>query len=231
MPSSRLRNGSLCVLRAEREPGSHLALGRFGLRKPAERWVQWLAGTWTANGSGDSSTFLSGTRFLAWTAAQKGDGAFEINRKVKNQVRRVSFRWCQGSCMPGPAEDSLFRPLAWICPRSCGCVEAAHPYCPLNCRNTTAPWLQSNQKSWRCCAFFPGLLQGMQVGQKQGRNPSLSKLVFVVHRNFVWQPSCTWNVSFASFGERCLGAKVLWTEKGLGPTSSLVLSKILAGAW
>jgi len=40
--------------------------------------------------------------------------------------------FCQG-------QDSLFRPLAWICPRSCGCVEAAHPYCPLNCRNTTAP--------------------------------------------------------------------------------------------
>lgn len=37
--------------------------------------------------------------------------------------------------------------------------------------------LTSNQKSWRC-AFFPGLLQGMQIGQKQGRNPSLSKLGF-----------------------------------------------------
>ena len=39
----------------------------------------------------------------------------------------------------------------------------------------------------------------------------------VTYRNFLWQPSCTWNVSFASFGERCLGAKVLWMEKGFGP--------------
>jgi len=35
--------------------------------------------------------------------------------------------WCQG-------HDRLFRPLAWLCPRSCGCVENPSSHCPVNCK-------------------------------------------------------------------------------------------------
>eukprot|EP00434_Breviolum_minutum_P004569 symbB.v1.2.004031.t2/scaffold227.1/size261201/17 len=38
--------------------------------------------------------------------------------------------WCHGS-------DTLFRPLAWLCPVSCGCLDQPQPYCPSNCRNGT----------------------------------------------------------------------------------------------
>lgn len=34
-------------------------------------------------------------------------------------------------------QDTLFRPLAWLCPVSCGCLDQPQPYCPSNCRNGT----------------------------------------------------------------------------------------------
>ena len=45
--------------------------------------------------------------------------------------------------LPWPgSEDRLFRPLAWLCPRSCGCAENPSSHCPVNCKANASGWLR-----------------------------------------------------------------------------------------
>ena len=141
------------LLWSECHPDSRMAVGfqhcaaatRAGLPGIEDPW----AADWTCEQCGLVSWLSTLNAFsMVWRAKKTGESP-KLETKVdwhrlarwkySNKCDPTETRvcWCFFESLESDSKDTLFRPLAWLCPVSCGCLDQPQPYCPSNCRNGT----------------------------------------------------------------------------------------------